>query len=258
MDSKSIFQSKTLWLNILGPIFLWLGAKYGLQLDADTQGAIVTVLMLIANVGMRLVTTGPVHVVASSSTDATPPAQKQAGFSTLRLAGSIVGFGCLLAIASCAITGLSPAQREYLALEIGVAVESIATETESQAGLSPADVADIKAAKQVFLGAMQSAAINLGANSTVTTTLTGAGEAGAIAAVNQIAGVLNQKHGASTNIQALLVATSLDVLGQLPAVVGTYTALEGGLDPTQVDPSNSANLTYLAEAQAALTAAAAN
>ena len=66
MDSKSIFLSKTVWLNILGPVFVWLGAKYGLQVDTETQMEIVGGALGIANILMRLVTTQPIHIINPS------------------------------------------------------------------------------------------------------------------------------------------------------------------------------------------------
>jgi hypothetical protein len=61
--SKSIFQSRTLYANVLGPVFLWLGTKYGLQVDAGTQGAVITIVMSLANLVLRRLTTQPVHIV---------------------------------------------------------------------------------------------------------------------------------------------------------------------------------------------------
>ena len=64
--SKSIFQSKTFWTNLLGPAILWASTKYGLNLDAETQAAVITVVMMVANIVLRKITTQPVHVIAPS------------------------------------------------------------------------------------------------------------------------------------------------------------------------------------------------
>ena len=63
MDSKSIFLSKTFWLNVLAPFFMWLGVHYGISVDADTQAQIVLGGIAVANILMRLATKGPAHIV---------------------------------------------------------------------------------------------------------------------------------------------------------------------------------------------------
>jgi hypothetical protein len=65
MDSKSIFASKTLWLNLLGPLFTLLAA-HGLALTPDQQLGCVGIVMSGANIVMRLFTNRPVHVVTPS------------------------------------------------------------------------------------------------------------------------------------------------------------------------------------------------
>lgn len=62
-EIRSIFQTKTFWLNLLGPIFLMLNNKYGIQLDADQQLAICVILMGIANIIMRRFTSTPVKIL---------------------------------------------------------------------------------------------------------------------------------------------------------------------------------------------------
>jgi hypothetical protein len=49
-EVKSIFASKTFWLNVLGPVFAFLATKYGLNIDADSQMQIVLAVMAIANI----------------------------------------------------------------------------------------------------------------------------------------------------------------------------------------------------------------
>lgn len=60
--SKSLFSSKTFWANLLAPVFVWLAAKYGLQVDPDTQAALVGGVMSVANIILRVFTSQPVHV----------------------------------------------------------------------------------------------------------------------------------------------------------------------------------------------------
>jgi len=66
-DSKSIFASKTWWMNVLGPIFAFLTTKYGLNLDADTQAQVVLIFMAVANIVMRRFTNRPVTILPSPS-----------------------------------------------------------------------------------------------------------------------------------------------------------------------------------------------
>jgi hypothetical protein len=49
----SILTSKTLWANLLAPVFLWLGTKYGLQLTPEMQGYVIMVVIALMNVGLR-------------------------------------------------------------------------------------------------------------------------------------------------------------------------------------------------------------
>lgn len=63
MESKSIFASKSFWGAILTPIISWAAAKYGLDLDAETQAAVIAGASAIAGVVLRAVTKEPVHVV---------------------------------------------------------------------------------------------------------------------------------------------------------------------------------------------------
>lgn len=90
MDSKSIFASKTLWLNVLGPVFTFLAA-HGLDLTPDQQLAAVGIVMGVANIVVRFFTKQPVHVTA-------PPAALVAGIAT--------GIA-LTALAACAQLGLT-------------------------------------------------------------------------------------------------------------------------------------------------------
>lgn len=62
-DPKNILFSKTLWLNILGPVFLFLASKYGINLDPDTQLQIALVVMGLANAILRKFTSQPVTIL---------------------------------------------------------------------------------------------------------------------------------------------------------------------------------------------------
>jgi uncharacterized membrane protein len=60
-EPKHILQSKVFWTNLLAPIFLWLAARYGIQLDAETQAEVVVAIMSLVNIGLRAVTHRPVR-----------------------------------------------------------------------------------------------------------------------------------------------------------------------------------------------------
>ncbi len=57
---KHLLQSKTFWTNLLAPVFLWVASKYGLNLDPDTQGMIILLIMSLVNIGLRFTTSQPV------------------------------------------------------------------------------------------------------------------------------------------------------------------------------------------------------
>lgn len=65
---KSILSSRTLWVNLLTPIFIWVTAKYGINLDAETQTTLITGVMIAVNVLMRWLTSEPVAFTLPSST----------------------------------------------------------------------------------------------------------------------------------------------------------------------------------------------
>lgn len=65
--AKWFLQSKTVWLNLLGPVFAWLAAK-GITVDPDTQQMIIAGLMALANIIFRLVfSRGPVTLTPTAA-----------------------------------------------------------------------------------------------------------------------------------------------------------------------------------------------
>ncbi len=68
METKNILQTKTFWVNALGPVFLWLGTKYGITLDADTQTIVIFLVMSGVNIILRRFTTQPVTILPKSWT----------------------------------------------------------------------------------------------------------------------------------------------------------------------------------------------
>jgi len=55
MDEKHWYASKTIWVNAVALVAGLLMA-FGIELTADQQGAMVTTILAIANIGLRLVT----------------------------------------------------------------------------------------------------------------------------------------------------------------------------------------------------------
>lgn len=66
MDPKSILLSKTLWANVIAFGAALLGA-HKIVVDPDTQATLVAAIMAVLNIGLRLVTKGPVTVTGSSA-----------------------------------------------------------------------------------------------------------------------------------------------------------------------------------------------
>lgn len=62
-ETKNLFQTKTFWANLLAPLFIWLGVRYGISLDESTQAIIIAVAMSIVNIILRTFTTQPVTVL---------------------------------------------------------------------------------------------------------------------------------------------------------------------------------------------------
>ena len=63
----SILTSKTFWTNVLAPGFAFLAAHYALNLDAATQGYVVALVMAVANIILRRISSRPVAFTASIS-----------------------------------------------------------------------------------------------------------------------------------------------------------------------------------------------
>ena len=62
MKSKTIFASKTFWLNLIGIASL---AVPGLPVNPEVVGYVMAGL----NVAMRVITSGPVHVLKDAATE---------------------------------------------------------------------------------------------------------------------------------------------------------------------------------------------
>jgi len=60
--SKNILKSKTFWLNVLGAV-----ATYGAFLPVDPQTA--TYILAGANIGVRVLTRGPIHVLTDAANE---------------------------------------------------------------------------------------------------------------------------------------------------------------------------------------------
>lgn len=61
--TKPLYQSRTFWANLLGPLFLFAGTRYGVHLDDGTQAAVIVGVMSIANIALRGLTHRAVSIV---------------------------------------------------------------------------------------------------------------------------------------------------------------------------------------------------
>ena len=66
MPSKSIFLSKTLWLNVIGAVVVFVQGLPGTGIAVDPQT--IAYVLAALNVANRLITHGPVHVLNDAST----------------------------------------------------------------------------------------------------------------------------------------------------------------------------------------------
>ncbi len=66
VPTTSIFTDKTIWLNLLGPVFVWLATK-GVNVTPDIQVLIVGGVMALANWVARYFTDHGVHVLPPAS-----------------------------------------------------------------------------------------------------------------------------------------------------------------------------------------------
>ena len=63
MNEKPIWASKTFWTNLVAVVAALAGGLgFGGDLGADTQAAAVAAIMGLANIGLRIVSKGPVSL----------------------------------------------------------------------------------------------------------------------------------------------------------------------------------------------------
>jgi len=55
MGTKSIWQSKTFWVNLISIVAI-IGAAYGFEIDTETQAVLSTGILAVVNIILRLVT----------------------------------------------------------------------------------------------------------------------------------------------------------------------------------------------------------
>ena len=60
MESKSIWASKTFWVNLVS-IGAIIGAAYGFDIDTETQAVLATGALAVVNIILRLVTKQPIN-----------------------------------------------------------------------------------------------------------------------------------------------------------------------------------------------------
>jgi len=59
METKSIWQSKTFWVNLIS-IGAIIGASCGFEIDTETQAVLSTGILAVVNIILRLVTKQPI------------------------------------------------------------------------------------------------------------------------------------------------------------------------------------------------------
>lgn len=64
-DPKSIFASKTLWVNLIALLATYLGAHH-IVVDPDTQAQLVAGVMAAVNIGLRFLTKQPVNITGAN------------------------------------------------------------------------------------------------------------------------------------------------------------------------------------------------
>lgn len=60
--SKSIFTSKTFWVNAVAVVASVASVAFGFEITQDMQGEVVALIMGVANIALRFVTTKPVNI----------------------------------------------------------------------------------------------------------------------------------------------------------------------------------------------------
>lgn len=66
-QSKNILYSRVLWANLLGPVFLYVTLKFGIELDENNRTQIILFVMGAVNIMLRTITTKAVHLYAPLS-----------------------------------------------------------------------------------------------------------------------------------------------------------------------------------------------
>ena len=66
MNGKSIFTSKTFWVNAVA-VAAAVAGMFGLDLTAELQGTIVATVMGVANIALRFVTKEPIVWIGCDS-----------------------------------------------------------------------------------------------------------------------------------------------------------------------------------------------
>ena len=218
MNSKSIFASKTLWLNILGPLFGYIGTKYGLALTPDQQLAVIGIGMAGANALMRLVTRQPVHVTA--------PPKAFVALVALGLAGMSVALGGCSALDAVAGNDQVDAGITHVHVDLVPIVDAtgktIAVQPSSVDWVDGKDKANITMAADVNKG-------------TITYTAGGVTGAQAIALRSQVEQVVAQEA-----CQAVGTGGVVNIVNQImAAIAGGIPAAPGASNPC-ASPSSPA------------------
>jgi hypothetical protein len=210
MDVKNILLSKTLWLNILGPVFAWLATK-GIELDPETQAAVIVLLMSALNIIMRRFTNQPVSLSAPIGKPASGAANTLLVMVCMLMAASLLSACGSKQIASGSSSNLLPPTTTILAASAGataLAPSAVAIVNN----IKPQVVAGINEACPMVQGALAAAMACASGGAT--------GANGAIAQAQNLAGA------------------SCSEAGKLQLVVNDATAAATG--PTPTNSGNSA------------------
>jgi len=57
---KSIFKSRTFWVNVIAIVGIVANELWGIDLDGETQAAFVVTVLAIVNIALRGITSQPV------------------------------------------------------------------------------------------------------------------------------------------------------------------------------------------------------
>lgn len=146
-------------------------------------------------------------------------------------------FACAIAsfLIACALTGKpawTPVQVAYFEVEAGIAAEAVAQEVLAQ-GVPASDVAFVAAGGQGLAAAIVADVSVLENGGSTAAQIEAAGLSALVSLVNNLGSILSaaQAPAGAVDPKALALQGGIDVLRQVPALVGVATALDNGFMP---------------------------